>query len=213
MAFENLDLEEQEQLAALKAWWKDNGGLVLLVAAAAVIALAGWRGWQWYQGKQAAQASVLYEALQQATGSGDARVVHEAGGALIEKYPRTLYASMGALVSARFDFDQGDLKNAEAQLRWALEHARSEELRDIARLRLAAVLLDRKEYAQALRTLDAQHEPAFDALYAALKGDILVAEKQPAQARAAYQLALQKADPKDEAFRASVQMRLDALGG
>lgn len=212
MAFQNLDLDEQEQLAALKAWWKDNGGLVLLVAAAVVLAIAGWRGWQWYQGRQSTQASVLYEALQQAATSGDARVVHEAGGALIEKYPRTLYASMGALLGARFDFDRGELKSAEVQLHWALTHAHSEEFRDIARLRLAAVQLDRKEYGEALRTLEARHEPAFDAQYAALKGDILVAEKQPAQAKTAYQLALKKSDPNNAAFRASVQIRLDALG-
>lgn len=212
MALENLNLEEQEQLAALKGWWKDKGGLVMLVITAALLTFAGWRGWQWYQGTQAAHASALYEALQQATASGNAQGVHEAGGALIEKYPRTLYASMAALTSARFDFDQGDLKNAEAQLRWAMEHGYSEPLRDIARLRLAAVLLDRKDYDGALKVLAGKHEAAFDAQYDALKGDILAADKQFAQAKAAYRLAMQKADPKDPAFRASVQMRLDGLG-
>ena len=212
MAFENLDLEEQEQLAALKAWWHDNGNLVALVVMVAAIAFAGWRGWQWYQRTQAAQASVLFEALQQAVHADNASGVHDAGGALLEKYPRTLYASMAALTSARFDFDHGDLKNAEAQLQWVVERSGSEEYKDLALLRLAAVLLDRKAYDEALKALDAKHAKAFDAQYAALKGDIMVAKKQPAEAKAAYRLALQEADPKDEAFRDSVQMRLDALG-
>jgi predicted negative regulator of RcsB-dependent stress response len=213
MAFEKFNLEEQETLAELKEWWKENGGLLLFVIAAVVIGFAGWRGWQLYQRTQAAHASALYEALQQAAGAGDARGVHDAGGALIEKYPRTLYASMGALTSARFDFDHGDLKNAEAQLRWAMERSHSDEFRDLARLRLAAVLLDRKDYDQALKTLEAKHLAAFDAQYAALRGDVLVAQNKPAEAKTAYRLALQEADPKDESFRASVQMRLDALGG
>lgn len=213
MAFHELDIDEQEQLAALKDWWGQRGGLVLLVVAAAALGFAGWRGWNWYQANQAAHASVLYEALQNAARAGDGQVVHQAAGQLIEKYPRSLYASMGALASSRFDFDHGELRDAQAQLQWAVGHTSSAPFRDIARLRLAAVLLDRKDYARALKQLDAEHEPAFDAQYAALKGDVLVAMKRPAAAKAAYQLALAKATPRDEPLRQSVQIRLDALGG
>jgi len=87
------------------------------------------------------------------------------------------------------------------------------ELRDLARLRLAAVLLDDKAYDEALRLLEAKHAEPVAAQYAALKGDILVAKNQAAEAKAAYKLALEKADRKNDAFRSSVQMRLDALGG
>ena len=82
-----------------------------------------------------------------------------------------------------------------------------------ARLRLAAVLLEEKAYDEALRQLEAQHGAAYDAQFAALKGDLLVAKDDPKQARAAYQLALEKAGSGNAAFRESVRMRLEALGG
>jgi len=111
------------------------------------------------------------------------------------------------------NFDRGELKSARAQLQWVLERAPSDELRDLARLRLAAVLLDDKAYDEALTLLEAKHAEPMAAQYAALKGDILVAKNQAAEAKAAYKLALEKADRRSDAFRSSVQMRLDALGG
>lgn len=208
-----LDHQEQEQVEALKGWWSTNGNLVLLVVAAAVIAIAGWRGWDWYQRSQALQASALYEVLIRASEAGDGKTLRDAGGELAEKYPRTLYASMSALVSARFYFDRHDNKSAKAQLQWVLDRSSSDKFVDIARLRLAAVLLDEKSYAEALKLLEALHPAAYDAQYAALKGDILAAQRQTVAARAAYQLALEKADKREGAFRASVRMRLEALGG
>ena len=207
------DLEEQEQIATLKAWWKDNGTLLLSLVTAAALALAGWQWWRSWQGNQVAQARALYEVLARAAQTGDAKVVRDAAGSLVESFPRTLYASMGALASARFHFERADLKNAKAQLQWVLERSSSDELRDIARLRLAAVLLDDKAYDEALTLLQAKHADALAAQFAALKGDLLAAKKLPAEARAAYRLALEKADAGNAAFRDSVQLRLDALGG
>lgn len=207
------DLEEQEQLDELKAWWRQHGTLIVSIALAAAIGFAGWQGWGWYQRNQAAQAGVLYDTLAKAAQAGEAKALRDAGGALIESYPRTLYASMGALVAARFHFDRGDLKNAKLQLQWVIERSPSEEFRDLARLRLGAALLDEKAYDEALKIAEAAHAAAFDAQYAALKGDVLVAKKQLADAKAAYKLALEKGDKQDASFRESVRMRLEALGG
>lgn len=207
------DLEEQEQLATLKAWWKDNGTKVIGLLLAAAIAASGWQAWRAWQANQSQQAAALYETLVKAALAGDAKALRDAGGTLVESYPRTLYATMGALAAARFHFERADLKNAKAQLQWAVERSPSDELRDLARLRLAAVLLDDKAYDEALALLAAKHAAPLEAQYAALRGDILVAKNQPAEAKAAYQLALDKADARNAAFRASVQLRLDALGG
>ncbi|MGH8741083.1 MAG: YfgM family protein, partial [Burkholderiales bacterium] len=116
-----LDLEEQEQLAELKTWWQQHGTMIVAVIAAAAIAFAGWQGWRWYQGSQAAQAGALFDTLARGAQSGEAKVVRDATGSLIESYPRTLYASMGALTAARFHFDRSDLKSAKAQLQWVVE--------------------------------------------------------------------------------------------
>jgi predicted negative regulator of RcsB-dependent stress response len=208
------DLEEQEQLATLKAWWKDNGTLVLVAIAAAAIAFAGWQGWSRWKDSQSNQAATLYEAMLKALVAGDAKAMREPGGELAQKFPGSLYASMGALAQARFYFDRSDLKNAKAQLQWALEHSGSAEVRDVARLRLAGVLVDEKSYDEALKLLEAKHSPALEAQYAALRGDALVAKNRPEEAKAAYRAALEKADSaRSPGLRESVQIRLDALGG
>ena len=207
------DLEEQEQLAAVKGWWHDNGTRVLALIAVVVIAGSGWQTWRLWQGNLAQQASAQYELLLKAAQAGDAKALRDAGGTLVESFPGTLYASMGALVAARFHVERADTKNAKAQLQWVLERSPSDELRDLARLRLAAVLLDEKAHDEALALLEGKHATSFDGQYAALKGDILVAKSKPAEAKAAYRLALEKTDEKSATFRNSVQLRLDALGG
>jgi predicted negative regulator of RcsB-dependent stress response len=141
------------------------------------------------------------------------KAVRDASGELLEKYPSTLYASMGALSSAKYFFDKADLKAAKAQLQWVIDKTASEEFRDVARLRMANVLLDEKAYDEGLKILDAKHGDAFDAQFAALKGDLLFAKGKPADAKAAYKFALEKADKKNAGLRESVQVRLDALGG
>lgn len=208
-----LDLEEQEKVAELQAWWQQHGTLVVSLLLAVAVGFAGWQGWTWYQRSQAAQASVLYDTVMKAAQAGDAKALRDASGALVENYPRTLYASMSALVAARFYYDRNDSKSARLQLQWALEHAPSDDFRDLARLRLAALLVDEKAYDEALKLLDATHAAAYDAQYAALKGDALLAKNQPGEAKAAYKLAAEKAEKQDQAFRDSVRMRLEALGG
>ena len=207
------DLEEQEQLASFKGWWHDNGTKLLTVIAMVAVVGSGWQGWRVWQAGQARQAGAQYEVLVKAAQEGDAKALRDAGGTLVESFPRTLYASMGALVAARFHVERSDLKNARAQLQWVVDRSPSDELRDVARLRLAAVLLDEKSHDEALALLEAKHAAPLEGQYAALKGDILVAKNKPADAKVAYRLALEKSDARSGGFRDSVQLRLDALGG
>jgi predicted negative regulator of RcsB-dependent stress response len=207
------DLDEQEKLAELKAWWNQYGNLVVAVLLGVVLAFAGWQGWRWYETNQLAQASVHYDNLTKAVQAGEAKAMRDSAGALAENHARTPYASMGALVAARFYFDRNDLKSAKAQLQWIIERSSSSDFRDLARLRLAAVLLDEQSYDEALKQLEATPGPAYEAHYAALRGDILAAKNQGEEAKAAYKLALDKAQNQDGAFRESVLMRLEGLGG
>jgi predicted negative regulator of RcsB-dependent stress response len=207
------DLEEQEQLAELKAWWKQYGNLVVAALVAAALIFVAWRGWHWYQGSQSVQASAVYTELQKAAAAQDAKKVRDLAGALIENHPRSLYASLGALVSAKAHFTAGDLKTARAQLHWVAENARDPGVQAIARLRLGAVMLDEGAYEEALKMLAAKSDPAFEFLVADLRGDIFVAQGKRSEARAAYQAALAKVAPANEAARELIQLKLDALGG
>lgn len=215
------DLEEQEQISELKTWWRMYGNMVTAVLLAVVIGVAGWQGWSWYQRRQAAEASAVYAVLQKAVAERDAKRVREAAGELAEKYPGTTYAAMGALTSARIQFDAGDLKTARAQLQWVVGQARDKDLRDLARLRLAHVLFDEQAADEALKLLAEEPAHAFAARYAELKGDILAAQGKKAEAKAAYLAAIAKQGAADQAggmpgrdaqYRELLQMKADSLG-
>ena len=188
------DLEEQEQLDELKTWWKQYGNLVTNLVLAVVVAAAAWQGWNWWQRDQAMQSSSIYAALQQAAIKGDAKQVRERAGELIDKFSRTPYAGMGALISARIHADSGDIKTAQAQLSWAAETASDPGLRDLARLRLALVLIDEKAYDEAAKQLAIEPAAPFLARHAEIKGDLLAAQGKVSEARATYEGALGKLD-------------------
>ena len=140
----------------------------------------------------------------------DGKAVRDAAGSILEKYAGTAYASLAALVSAKANYQAGDLKTARAQLQWAVDHARQEELRAIARLRLATVLMDDNAYDEALKMVEAKPAEGFDALFSSMRGDILSAQRKRAEARTAYKAAVDKTT--DAAFRETLRLKLDALG-
>jgi len=205
------DLEEQEKVDELKAWWKANGTTVMLAVTVFAVVVASMQGWRVYQNSQQRQAALAYEAVQSGVQGKDTKRIRDAAGQLIEKYPGTPYASRAALLAAGANFESGDAKSAKAQLQWVIDHSKEEGARDIARLRLAGVLLDEKAYEEAMKTLEASHGKAFDGLFSDLKGDVLAAQGKKVDARAAYQAALEKTDEKS-AYRQVVQMKLDGLG-
>lgn len=205
------DLEEQEKLDELKAWWKKNGTTVMLAVTVFAAVVAGMQGWRAYQNNQQSQAALAYEAVQSGVQGKDTKRIRDAAGQLIEKYPGTPQASRSALLAAGVNHEAGDTKSAKAQLQWVIDHAKEEGARDIARLRLAGILLDEKAYEEALKTLEASHEKAFDGLFSDLKGDVLTAQGKMADARVAYKAALEKMDEKS-VYRQAVEMKLDGLG-
>lgn len=214
------DLEEQEKLDELKTWWKMYGNLVTALVVVAALAVFGWQAWNWWQRSQAAQASGLYSGVQMAVAQKDAKRARELAGELIDKFGGSAYASMGALLSAKAQMEGGDIKTARAQLSWAADNAKDSALRDLARLRLAAVLLDDKAYDEALKQLAAEPAAAFAARFSELKGDILASQGKMAEAKSAYETALGKLDIASKAeggrlgpYREMLQTKLDALGG
>jgi predicted negative regulator of RcsB-dependent stress response len=205
------DLEEQEKLDELKSWWNEYGTLVLAAVAAGSLTIAAFQGWRYYQHSQAIGAVTLYGQLDQAERAGDNKKVRDIAGQITGQYGNTVYAAFAALGSARASFESGDLAGAKSQLQWVMDNAKESEIRDIARLRLAGVLLDEKNHAEALKLVDAKPVDSLVGLYADLKGDILLAQGKKAEARSAYQLALDKSEA-GSSYRSIIQMKLDALG-
>ncbi|MDA8255077.1 MAG: tetratricopeptide repeat protein [Betaproteobacteria bacterium] len=214
------DLEEQEQLDELKTWWKMYGNLVTGILVAVALAVAGWQGWNWWQRQQAVKASVVFSGLQTAAMQRDAKRARELAGELIDKYSVTAYAGMGALLAAKIQVDAGDAQNARAQLAWAAENAKDPGLRDLARLRLATVMLDAKAYDDAMKQLAAEPGATFAPRFAELRGDVFAAQGKSAEARNAYDTAIAKFDAlaKDDetrqraGYKEAVQAKRDSLG-
>ena len=205
------DLEEQEQLDEIKAWWKQYRNLVLLAVVAAAVTVGSIQGWRYYQNKQAFEAGGLYIQMQSAVDSGDPKKAQDIAAMLVDRYPRTGYAGLAALTGAKAAYESGDTAAAKTRLQWVADNGKDAEMRDIARLRLAAVLLDEKSHDAALTLLAAPHADTLSALYADLKADVLVAQGKSEEARGAYQLALDKSAARS-AYRALIQVKLDALG-
>nr|WP_217344336.1 tetratricopeptide repeat protein [Noviherbaspirillum sp. L7-7A]MBV0878476.1 tetratricopeptide repeat protein [Noviherbaspirillum sp. L7-7A] len=206
------DLEEQEQIETLKSWWKQYGNLVTWLLIAALGAYAAWSGWNYYQRSQAAQAGQLYDEITRAVAAKDTARVLRGAADMREKFGRTAYAEMAALTAAKAAFDANDLNGAKAQLQWVVDSGRDEEYRALARIRLAGVLLDEKAYDEGLKLLSADVPVAFAGALADRRGDLLMAQNKVAEARAAYQEALQKSDAKSPG-RQLIQLKLDAIGG
>lgn len=205
------DLEEQEQLATIKAWWAQYGKLVVVTVVAGLLVVGGIRGWHYYTSSQAASAVALFEQLQRAERASDHKKVRDIAAQIVDKFASTQYATLASLAAARSGFDTGDLPAAKVQLQWVVENAKEEEARDVARLRLARVLLDEKNAPEALKLLETKHGDSFAGLYADVKGDALLATGKRAEARTAYQLALDKSDAASPS-RQILQLKLDALG-
>jgi len=210
------DLEEQEQISELKAWWAQYGNLVTTLAVVAALASVGWQAWQWYQNRNATEAGTLYYAVQQAAEKQEAQKARDAAGRLIGDYPSTAYAQLAALISAGAQFQAGELDNAQAQLEWAADKGQDPALRDLARLRLATVLLQKGELDAALARLQAVPASIYAARFADLRGDVLAAQGKAAEARSAYQAAIDALVSEGEqatTLREVVRVKLESLEG
>ena len=205
------DFEEQERLAELKAWWEDNRIYVFALAGLAIAALVGWEGWKLWKSRQAEEAATLHRPVAAAAKANDAKRVADAGKALIDRQPRSFYASEAALMIAKNAFEAGNLAEARKQLAWVVDHG-VDELRGVARLRLAAVALDEKKYDEALKILDGNKDDAFAASVADLRGDVMLAQGRTDEARANYKLAVDKAGARSP-VKGIAETKLAALGG
>ncbi len=206
-----LDLQEQEQLDDLKAFWKTWGNLITWVLVAALGAYAAWNGWNFYQRDQAQKAGAMFDELERAVQAADADKVTRVFNDLKERFPRTTFAEQGGLAAARVQFDKGQLDAAKASLAWVADGAAQDELRTIARLRLAGILLDAKQYEPALAQLDGAKSSEFGALVADRRGDVLAAMGKAAEAKAAYQSAYKGMGDRVE-YRRLIDAKLTALG-
>jgi predicted negative regulator of RcsB-dependent stress response len=207
----HLDLEEQEQLDQLKAFWDAYGNLITAVLVVVVGGYLAWLGWNAYQRDQGAKAGAMYDELDRAAQAGDATRAGSIFGDMKERYPRAAFTAQGGMLAAKTAFDKGQLDAARGDLAWVADSGAEGAYRAAARLRLAGLLLDAKKYDEALKQLDAIDEPEFAALAADRRGDVLAASGKLDEAKAAYQKAFAAMDAKVD-YRRLVEAKLNVLG-
>ncbi|APA84501.1 tetratricopeptide repeat protein [Paraburkholderia sprentiae WSM5005] len=205
--------DEQESIESLKAWWQQWGNATTWIVLVVLLAGASWNGWNFWQRRQAAEAAVLYDQVQQAAAKGDKAQIARVAADMEDKFGRTAYAQMTALGAAKALYAAGDEAGAKAQLQWAIDHAKDDEFKQIAKLRMASLLLDDKAYDQGLALLAEPQSDAFKGVVADRRGDLLAAQGKRDDARAAYKLALDSLSKSDSSARQLIQFKLDALGG
>lgn len=207
----HLDLEEQEQLDQIKHFWKQYGNPITWLLILVLAAYAGWNGYQYWQRSQAAQAASMYDEVEKSVRGGDPAKVERAFNDMKERFGSTTYAQQAGLLAAKSLYDGGKVDAAKAALMWVADKAADPGYASVARLRLAAVQMDAKSYDEALKTLDAVTTNEFQALAADRRGDILMAQGKPAEARAAYEKAYTGMEERTE-YRRLVEVKLGALG-
>jgi len=206
-----LDLEEQEQLDQLKAFWNQYGNLISGLLIAAACAYLAWFGWNWYQRDQGVKAGSMYDEFDKALQAADAERAGRIFADMKARYPRAAFTGQAGLAAAKLAGDKGQADAARADLAWVAENGSEAEYRTVARLRLAGLLLDEKKYDEALKQLDGVDAIEFQALAADRRGDVLMAQGKGDEARAAYQKAWSAMDAQVD-YRRIVEAKLNVLG-
>jgi predicted negative regulator of RcsB-dependent stress response len=205
--------DEQESLESVKAWWAKWGNATTWIVLIVLVIGAAYNGWNFWQRRQAAEASVLYEHLQEAVSGNDQALIGRVATDMEDKFSSTGYAQMTALTAAKAFYTAGNAAGAKTQLQWAIDHAKDPEYKQIAKLRLALVLLDEKNYDAGLKLLADEPLDSFKGVIADRRGDLLAAQGKRDDARAAYKVALDTIPQNDTSARQLIQFKLDALGG
>jgi predicted negative regulator of RcsB-dependent stress response len=207
----HLDLEEQEQLDELKHFWKQYGNAITWLLILVLGAVAAWNGYQYWQRSQASQAAAMYDEVIKVAGAGDAEKADRAFGDMRDRYGASTYTAQAGLMIAKTLYESGKLDSAKSTLKWVAEKSADQGYATIAKLRMAALLMDQKAYDDALKVLDGVSGEQFGGLVADRRGDILMAQNNKAEAKAEYLKAYKAMDARTE-YRRLVEVKLNAMG-
>ncbi|MDD2923699.1 tetratricopeptide repeat protein [Rhodoferax sp.] len=207
----HLDLEEQEQLDQIKHFWKQYGNAITWALIVILAAFASWNFYQYWQRNQANQAAALFDEVERSIQSGDATKIDRVFADMKERFAATTYAQQSGLLVAKQYMTAGKMDAAKSALTWVAEKSTDPGYQAIAKLRLAGILLDAKNYNSAISQLSGTFPAGFEALVADRKGDVLLLQGNKAQAAVEYQKAYRLFDQRAE-YRRLVEVKLNALG-
>jgi predicted negative regulator of RcsB-dependent stress response len=214
-----LDLEEQEQLDSLKAFWGKYRSVIMGAVTAVLFVFAAYNGWQWWKNSQATEAGKLYETMMGSIEKGNKEQSLQAADDLQKQFAGTSYAPMASLIAAKLAADAGDAAKSQAYLRWVSEKAVNEGYQALGKLRLATALMDEgsaKSLAEADAILKGKPTLGFEPLWLERRGDWYLVQGKNTDARASYLQAwklLEKSKEFPQEARSLLKVKLDAVGG
>ena len=192
----SIERTEEEQVEAVKEWFKKNGSALIFGLAIGLASIGGYRFWQDYSNSQLQNASLAYGVYENKLMANELTEVFSLGEKLIKEYPDTPYAALAALGMAKVNVENLSLESAEVHLNWVISNCDQAGLVHIARLRLARILAAQEKYDAALAHVN-QSQSSFDTLYSEVQGDIMLAKGDISRAREFYQVAVDTADSSD----------------
>ena len=203
----DVNLSDEEQVDALKNWWKENGRSVVGGVVIGLGLVFGWQAWTQHQTRVAGQASSQFEQLQQSLAAGAYESADKQAEGIIAEFGGSAYATFATLDATKVKLSQGDTAASMAQIKTVADSAGDESLRQIARLRMARIMLSEGQLDSAAATIADNVDGSFRGEFAELRGDLALARGSRADARSAYQEALD-----NQVSNASlVQMKMDDL--
>ena len=200
---------EEEQIEAIKSWWKENGKSILLGLVLGIGGIGGYRYWQSNTEEQAKIASMQFEEVLSLPAKDKDKLIAKVKD-IESQYAGKSYADLSAFIAAKKLVEDKDYPKAKEQLEWIIANSNQESFIHIARIRLVKVLLQMNKADAALTLIKDIKSPAFDSTYAELRGDVYAALKEFTNAKAEYQLALSKLRPGDRR-RSMIEMKSNNL--
>ena len=202
--------DSYEQSERARQWFQRNGGSLLIGVLGALAVIWGYNAWRGAKGAELERAAYAYSEVTTAIEAKNAENVTTAAGSLRKNFDGTTYAALGSLAEAGFLVSSNKLDAAEAALRYAAENGESTELKALASLRLARLLLAKDKPQDVLDMLGKLSADGFKANTEELRGDAYAQLGKSKEARAAYAAALTATDLATPG-RSTLQMKLDNL--
>ena len=211
MATQHLDLDEQEQLATLKHFWDQYGRIITAVVTVLALSYAGWTAWNIWQTGLEQKSAVRFDEMSRAVAAGDISKTDRVFADMKEQFGATSYTAQAALLDARMNYEKGNVDATKAALQWLVDSSAESAYKDVARLRLGGVLIEAKQYDEAIKLLSSNISQPFAALAADRMGDAYSLQSKTEEAKAQYLKAYAGLPVSDE-YRKMIDVKLARMG-